>query len=189
MKCNQRIVITKRLLHEALIRLLEKKTIDKISITELCAEAGINRATFYRHYNIPRDVLLEIEASFIDNINSRYESVELLEDAHSYIFNICSYVYENSKLIKMFITNNSEQDLTFMINDMFRRFLNNKDQHPNLADMDEENVRLITSYITGGGYFMIRQWLMEDVPKKPEEVANLLIDFLNYSSTFNIKKK
>lgn len=188
MKCNQRIAVTKRMLHEALMQLLEEKSIDKISITELCDKAGINRATFYRHYNIPRDVLLEIEANFTEEI-SKYASIGLSSDAYSYILNICSYVYENSNLIKMFIKNNSEQDLTHMMNDMFCRFLNNKEEYPNLAKLDEENVKLITSYIAGGCYFMLRQWLMEDVPKKPEEVANLLMDFLNYSSTLNAKKK
>ena len=57
---NQRIMLTKRLLKESLLRLLERKELDKISITELCREAGINRATFYRHYEIPRDILNEL---------------------------------------------------------------------------------------------------------------------------------
>ena len=189
MKCNQRVIVTKRMLHEALLQLLEEKSIDKISITELCDKAGINRATFYRHYNIPRDVLVEMEANFTEDINSRFESIGLTTDAYNYILDVSSYLYENSKLIKMFISNNSEQDLTFMMNDMFRRFLNNKEKYPNLAKMDAENVKLITSYVAGGSYFMLRQWLMEDVPKKPEEVANLLMDFLNYSSMFNAKRK
>ena len=50
MKGNQRIALTKRLLQEGLIRLLEKKPLDKNSVTELCGESGINQATFYRHY-------------------------------------------------------------------------------------------------------------------------------------------
>ena len=50
-KENQRITLTKKLLQEGLLRLLETKRLDKISVTELCREAGINRATFYNHYD------------------------------------------------------------------------------------------------------------------------------------------
>ena len=56
-KENQRVILTKRLLYEGLLRLLEKKELHKITITELCAEAGINRATFYKHNSTPKDLM------------------------------------------------------------------------------------------------------------------------------------
>ncbi len=58
---NQRIMLTRRLLKEALLRLLESAPLDKISVTQLCQEAGVNRATFYRHYTSQEDVLQEIQ--------------------------------------------------------------------------------------------------------------------------------
>ena len=49
-KQNQRIMLTKQLIHAAFLRLLRSKGIREISIRELCDEAGINRTTFYNHY-------------------------------------------------------------------------------------------------------------------------------------------
>ena len=49
-KENQRILVTKRLLGVALIKLLKEKTIHEISVRELCDKAGVNRSTFYNHY-------------------------------------------------------------------------------------------------------------------------------------------
>ena len=40
-KENQRVVVTKRLLKEGLLRLLENKNIDKINVTELCWESTV----------------------------------------------------------------------------------------------------------------------------------------------------
>lgn len=37
---------------EALLALLEKKEFAYITIRELCAAAGVNRSTFYLHYQI-----------------------------------------------------------------------------------------------------------------------------------------
>ena len=62
-KENQRIALTKKLLQEGLLRLLEVKTLDKISVTELCRESGINRATFYNHYTSPQDLRSEEHTS------------------------------------------------------------------------------------------------------------------------------
>lgn len=42
---------------EALLALLEEKAIEEISISELCDNAGIGRASFYRNYNSKEDIL------------------------------------------------------------------------------------------------------------------------------------
>ena len=55
LKENQRMVVTKRMLKEWLLRPL-----DNIHVNELCRESGINRATFYRHYETPQDVLVSL---------------------------------------------------------------------------------------------------------------------------------
>ena len=44
-KQNQRIMLTKQLIHTAFLRLLRNKSIREIPIRELCNEAGINRTT------------------------------------------------------------------------------------------------------------------------------------------------
>ncbi|MGN0614483.1 MAG: TetR/AcrR family transcriptional regulator [Porcipelethomonas sp.] len=46
-------------MHNALIRLLEKKDFDKISIIEICSEAKVNRSTFYAHYANTYELLKE----------------------------------------------------------------------------------------------------------------------------------
>ena len=61
---NQRVRLTKRLLLEALLLLIEKKHISQVSVTELCAKAGINRATFYKHYGTPNDILSEVSRRY-----------------------------------------------------------------------------------------------------------------------------
>ncbi len=181
MRGNQRIALTKRLLHEALLHLLEKKALDKISVTELCNESGINRATFYRHYNIPRDVLLEMEVDFTENIHSAFYSSPQ-NDAAENLTALCTYLYDNCELIKIFIRNNSEEDLIVLTNRLFRSFIKKENALDSLGSFDEVELKLITTCVAGGGYFMLRQWLMEDIQKSPREMANLILSFINYTS-------
>ena len=58
---DARVRVTKEMLHRALLRMLKDRPIGAISVKDLCAEAGINRGTFYLHYGQPQDVLKEIE--------------------------------------------------------------------------------------------------------------------------------
>ena len=60
-KENQRMRLTKLLFKNALITLLQKKTIYQISVTALCDAAELNRSTFYNYYENVRDILVELE--------------------------------------------------------------------------------------------------------------------------------
>ena len=58
---DTRVQYTKERFHSALLRLLETKPINKITVKELCEAASLNRGTFYLHYAEPQDILTEIE--------------------------------------------------------------------------------------------------------------------------------
>ena len=67
---NQRIRLTKKMLKSALIKLLESKPIEKISVYELCAEAQINRTTFYKYYGSQHDLMADIQADFLTELEN-----------------------------------------------------------------------------------------------------------------------
>lgn len=58
-KSESKYFNTARRMDEALMALLEKKDFAYITIRELCTAAGVNRSTFYLHYETMRDLLDE----------------------------------------------------------------------------------------------------------------------------------
>ena len=66
-KAGLRVERTKKRVHEALLELLRKGDINRISIRELCSLAEINRTTFYNHYGSQYDVLNEMAEEYIRN--------------------------------------------------------------------------------------------------------------------------
>lgn len=50
-KKDLRVIKTERAIYNALIELLKKKELEKITISELAEKAEINKATFYLHYS------------------------------------------------------------------------------------------------------------------------------------------
>ena len=78
---------TARRMDEALITLLEKKDLEYITVKEICETAGVNRSTFYLHYETISDLVDEaagmINEKFLsyfprgsENFASRMESGE-----------------------------------------------------------------------------------------------------------------
>ena len=69
MKKNEgKYFYTASLMNQALLDLLEKKDIDFISVTEITKKAGVNRSTFYLHY----DNIYELLDETIENTNKKF---------------------------------------------------------------------------------------------------------------------
>lgn len=57
---------------QALIALLEEKPFEYITVSEICKRAGVNRSTFYLHYETVCDLLEETSAYLIDGFRSYF---------------------------------------------------------------------------------------------------------------------
>ena len=172
-KENQRIALTRRLLLEALLQILERKHINDVSVTELCKCAGINRATFYKHYATPNDVLAEHMDSHIrallDLQHPRHgkSAMQVLEES-------CQYIYDQAELFKIYVRNHLDEDFT---RGVFIRMIRetNCEHLSNANTLDEDETKLSISYVASGYYYLIQRWIMEDIPKSPKEIAVLLL--------------
>lgn len=89
---DKRVVKTKLALRQALFELLETKRINEINVTELCGVAGINRRTFYIHYDKIEDIFSEYESEIYfeivkamgnsNNIDNLFESFDRILKAN-----------------------------------------------------------------------------------------------------------
>lgn len=172
-KVNQRVMITKKLLKDGLFRLLEQKNIDKVNVTELCKESGINRATFYTHYGTPYDLLTDIEHEMIGEIMCETEQAwrrKEQQPLQTSIEIMCRYFYDHADVIRLLLRNFSGQDFTRILNRTYETIIHSAV----VKDYEEDDVKLITAYLAGGGVFLLNTWLKEDIQKGPEEIARLI---------------
>ena len=58
-KSESKYFHTARRMDEALMELLDTKPFEFITVKEICARAGVNRSTFYLHYETVGDLLAE----------------------------------------------------------------------------------------------------------------------------------
>lgn len=183
-KDNQRVAITKRLLKEALLRLLKKKNIIDISISELCEEAEVNRTTFYRHYATPYSVLYEIETDYFNLFFFNFKIQKDTIDIKTYATELCRYLQNNSDIVRLFIQNTTYNDSTKLFQSISEGFLGSKTVLYKGQAADSDTLRLITTFFFHGMYSLTRQWIIEDIKKTPEEIAELICGSFNRDFSF-----
>lgn len=71
-KSESKYYNTACLMDEALILLLEKKEYSFITVKEICKKAGVNRSTFYLHYENMDDLLSESIKYVGNKINKKF---------------------------------------------------------------------------------------------------------------------
>lgn len=161
------------------MRMLEKKPLEKINITELCQEAGINRTTFYRYYELPKDVLAEMQSEFFEETFEHFQKPWEASDIE-HLF-VC--LHEQAELVKLFFRYNSDTDWTNIFTQIYYSFPEMR-MTKAFQNLDENSAKLLSSYLAGGAYFLARQWIMEDIPMPPEEVAKIALNILDKDRVF-----
>lgn len=173
MKHDLRIAVTKKMIQDALLGLLEKKELEKIKVSELCAASGINRSTFYRHYETLQDVLREIEINLVARMPRLGETPRNAAEVQACLEEICGYIYRHRDTVKILFRSNTDVDMMRFINGIYRNVLEQRSKQ-NLTDLDEDTVRIIIAMMSGGGYYLLRLWILEEIPKTPKEIAQIM---------------
>ena len=66
MKTDARIIHTRKALRDALLSLLPEKSVDTLTVKEVCEKANVSRATFYKHYKDCFDLLKQMESCMLE---------------------------------------------------------------------------------------------------------------------------
>lgn len=169
---DQRILLTKRMLREGLMELLEEKKIHEIHVTELCRVSGINRATFYRHYTQPRDILVDIRQGILEDTQRIPRQTG---DLKGWLEALCRYFYDNRRVLCILFETRTDEEFAQMVSRLCNQQLRLEDLPPGVPG---EGMELMAYGYAGGFYYILRQWLLEPGRMTPEEVAAVLHHFL-----------
>lgn len=174
---NQRERLTKMLLKQGMIKLLEEKKISRINVKELCSIAGINRSTFYLHYANSFELLEDIEVEIIENTREYLRKIEAADDGVTYILAFLTYIKENEELFRVMLLSN--ENMLFpqrLINEV----LSNIDSHLQLSV--PERIKPYTyAYLVNGCLAIIQEWIRENFAIPGIEIAQLIFSLADHS--------
>ncbi len=178
MSTDFRITLTKRMLKEGLLKCMASKTISKISVSELCKEAGVNRTTFYNHYESPTMVLKEIVEDYALKLREIYFSHRTEENRKEGVaVEAClEYLYSKKEEIKILYSKNSENRISgYGLEIVINSISENKGSLPNPIQGDADDAFLCAVITSSAAYGLIQMWLTTDMKKTPKEIMSLLI--------------
>lgn len=96
-KMDARVRYTNMVIKNNFFQLLREKPINKITVKSICELSEINRATFYRYYSDPYDLLKHIEAELILELQNLIEKADCDNIAETIIV-ILNKIKENSDI-------------------------------------------------------------------------------------------
>ena len=174
-KTDRRVLYTKMFLRESLLELMKEKPVDKITPTELCREAQINRNTFYTHYYTARDVLEEIETEFssqiIESLSNRFSAENI--DIPQMLNEICRMIYEKQDFCKILRSENGDAAFLESVIKLGKNVIIQGWQKAGVS-LPEDQMDMFFSFIISGSIALIRKWAATDMKNTPEEVAKLI---------------
>ena len=80
---NRSVRNTKRRLRESLIKLVGRKPLSAVTVSELTEDADVNRSTFYFHYQDVSAMIKEMEDQFISDFSIALDARE--QKSHDFI--------------------------------------------------------------------------------------------------------
>lgn len=179
---DRRVKRTKKALRDALFELLETKTINQITVTELTTLADVNRATFYFYYTDLIDMLQQIQNEayqlFSDIINESNSSINTIEGFTEYAESLLNFCKEHETLCRFIINNDVNNQLYQQIQFLM---LNNI---PNAKDKFSENnpARYSTNFVLTAITGVLIDWMNEGMEIPTHELAKFLANiYLNGS--------
>ena len=104
---------TKDKIKQSLTEMLESAPIDDITATGLCEHAGVNRATFYYHYNSVQDVLTEIETQMESEFSHFLSQTTMSSDGtpeKSFYVMFFEFVARHAAVCKMLLAAQRQSD-------------------------------------------------------------------------------
>ena len=102
-----RVRMTKKMLIDAFLRLRKQKPLRRLTVSELCAEAGVGRGTFYAHYQDVYDLAEKLEeeflAEFSATLRSALEQQETPQSARRVCRTVFTLLEENEPLCQVIL--------------------------------------------------------------------------------------
>lgn len=161
---------TKHTIKQIFLGLLKQKAIEKISVTELCSLADINRSTFYLHYCDIYALLEEIELDCLTEFDRLAEEISRHSIAPSQVTRmILEYIYDQKELLSLLLLKNNRYDFWQKVLQLFKiKTLQNYQLPEHMSENEFDDMLL---FYASGFYAVFEKWLSEQCTEDIEKVA------------------
>lgn len=157
----------------ALLKLLENKNFNEITISQVVKIAGVSRMAFYRNFETLDDLL---KAYFEPLIQKRFEEIKNKVSEREKLESVGGFFTDYADILKL----SSEHGFEYIIKDIFNQ--NMIDFYGNLTlpkDLSSIKRKYWNTFMSSGVYAIWREWLIGGRKESLEEIHSILASFQN----------
>ena len=170
-------------MNESLIELLEEKELEYITVKEICQRAGVNRSTFYLHYETIADLVNEtaetIDRRFLSYFPQDRRALmdspdrkDLVLVSREYLLPYLRFIQENKKVYRAAFKNPGgmqtdaryRQLRQYVLEPIMERF-----------EIPEPHRPYYIAYYVEGVFAIVKEWLGRDCADEVETVIEIIL--------------
>lgn len=170
---------------KALLSLLEKKPFEYVTVSEICREAGVNRSTFYLHYESTRELLNETTQYVLNDfvayfsaeekkIAEKFREADLRELVfinNRYLHPYLTYVRDHQRLFLAAMS----QPTAFQFDSAFRRLFDNVfDPILDRFQYPASGRNYVMMFYLNGITAIVMEWIREGCEKSIDEITAII---------------
>ncbi|GHP14238.1 TetR family transcriptional regulator [Lentilactobacillus fungorum] len=172
-KNNRRTKYTIHAIKAAMLVLLESEPLSKITVTEICKQADVNRGTFYLHFDNPDSLFEAIENDISAEVMPLLR-VHQKDNLQDWGRRLVSVVENNQVAMRVILKAQREDKITMAIfSEAHELFLNDFSKQFGVTDQ-----RILEYYFTffiSGSIGVFNQWLNDEHPIPKDEIVKMLV--------------
>jgi AcrR family transcriptional regulator len=182
-KTNQRTDLrvkrTEKLIFDALMQCTIHKGFSAVTVSDITLAAGINRATFYRHYNDKFDLLNHYARTVYALLDADHAPVSQqahTQDRHNVpdgLVHIFEHVREHATFYRVMWGKQGDPDFAEKIRVYIQKRI--RKSLPKNMPLDEQQLDLFISYSASASFGAVLWWLEHDMPYSSEEMIRILL--------------
>lgn len=174
-KNNLRYKESEQKIKDSVMTLLNEKNLDQLSVQDICQESGINRSTFYAHYQDIPDLLNKLEADIHHKIISHYNNINDVSSSMlkgNFYLPFLNTILEHKNFYKACLQTRT----SFPIATGYEALMDNvvKPVCKSAGITDASEILYYLIFYQAGFTFVLKHWVDQDCIESPEKIASYL---------------
>lgn len=174
--------ITKQLIANILKKLMLNAPLNKISIQDIVDACGINRKTFYYHFQDKQDLICWI-------FDTEFASLKDVDHNNTIIDELIEHLYANKNFYIAALTSDVQNNLSeHLYKIVYDRIIDKILIILGAAKMPSGDMKMIAGYFSNAITGVLTQWAREGMKTSPDEYSNSFYPITDECLGFFINK-
>ena len=175
-KQNARYELTDAKIREFFLKELEVKPISRITVTDICKGVGINRSSFYAHYQDVYEISEKLAATIHNSLSEKYKGHSMTEESigtrESFLITL-EHIKANQNFYRSYLSHTNIETINNHFNQIFESSASPYLEKHGISDLSEQHYYY--SFFIAGLIQIVKEWLKGSCLESPEIISDIVI--------------